>query len=1041
MNRSRWLLATLGGAGVVLALWGQDAGISDAQAQPAPIQGQPADLRAAAAQVLETYCIDCHGPDKQKGKIRFDALETIDSVDRPALFADAREAVQTQAMPPAKSAQPTRAQRELLQAYFADQLTGDEKKKLDEKLQRPESGNYTNHEDLFSGKYADLPGYTHDRRWLISEFIFEDKINRLLDYRGQRTIDGQTMNVVGDNGVNLSTRFGGQTLRQNITNPFLLPTTIGVRYYANESLTSGHLLTMISNARKIAGYMTAEETMRAHYPAMHRIMQADLQHRQTMRSRTQFLNDHIERLLTDLYQDRHADLLPAFVRATVDPPQDKERRETNLGLLDRYEAQDLNAIYLGLGQYTREGVSYEQVIEQCERDWFFAGVHEKRIHTRVSIMKVLHSNWDMSLIYEDVRKKNLRPPTYKPMNDAEMAVVRQALQKHRAKGDNYQQIIDKCLAQWESDFRAQHASAGSLDDAKLTDLVVELYARVFERGPTAEELRDNLALMRTYLAKLGTQASIAKLIESLILSSEMYYRSEFGQGEPDAHGRRMMSPRDASYALAYALTDSSPDAELVAAAESGRLNTREDYRREVLRMLSRRDQYTIIDETVQKANFSASITNQPIRKLRFFREFFGYPKAMSVFKDDARFGAGGIDGPVGRLVEEADLLVAYILEQDQHVFEELLTTDRFYVYHSGDNAAMQAASDRLRTIYDYFKNYDWQNFTQEQLYEHMPFIVKMQMRGTVFPDFQTNEKRQRDWVRSFKSTMASLELRFAKGQTNAIPYDELPMAYWHKGNATGRTGQVMRGEQVATFFNIDYRDWDYPTQQPAVIPNRRGMLTHPAWLIAHSLNTETDPVRRGKWVREKLLAGTIPDVPITVDAVVPEDPHKTLRQRLDKKTGEDYCWTCHQKMDPLGLPFEIYDDFGRYRTRERLEHAENLITPQKQAPHVEGVQLPLYKTLPVDARGEITGTGEATLDGQVDNAMDLAERLAKSRLVRQSIIRHAFRYFLGRNETLSDSKTLIDAEQAYLDSNGSFDAVIVSLLTSDSFIYRKSAED
>ena len=73
--------------------------------------------------------------------------------------------------------------------------------------------------------------------------------------------------------------------------------------------------------------------------------------------------------------------------------------------------------------------------------------------------------------------------------------------------------------------------------------------------------------------------------------------------------------------------------------------------------------------------------------------------------------------------------------------------------------------------------------------------------------------------------------------------------------------------------------------------------------------------------------------------------------------------------------------------------------------------------------------------------MELAERLAKSRRVRQSIIRHAFRYFMGRNERLSDSKTLIDAEQEYIGSHGSFDAVIVSLLTSDSFIYRKAIEN
>ncbi|MCA9070245.1 MAG: DUF1585 domain-containing protein, partial [Planctomycetaceae bacterium] len=50
---------------------------------------------------------------------------------------------------------------------------------------------------------------------------------------------------------------------------------------------------------------------------------------------------------------------------------------------------------------------------------------------------------------------------------------------------------------------------------------------------------------------------------------------------------------------------------------------------------------------------------------------------------------------------------------------------------------------------------------------------------------------------------------------------------------------------------------------------------------------------------------------------------------------------------------------------------------------------------------------------------------------------HAFRYFLGRNEMLSDSQTLMDADRAYVESGGSFQAVIVSLLTSDSFMYRK----
>ena len=144
-------------------------------------------------------------------------------------------------------------------------------------------------------------------------------------------------------------------------------------------------------------------------------------------------------------------------------------------------------------------------------------------------------------------------------------------------------------------------------------------------------------------------------------------------------------------------------------------------------------------------------------------------------------------------------------------------------------------------------------------------------------------------------------------------------------------------------------------------------------------------------------------------------------------------------MDPLGFPFETYDDFGRFRSVENLEHPDNVITEAKRGETNEfGASLPVYKTLPVDPRGVLKGTGDATLDGNVDDAFDLIDRLSTSVKVRQSIIRHAFRFFLGRNETLSDSRTLIDAEKAYVDSNGSFDELIVSLLTSDSFIYRKS---
>ena len=58
--------------------------------------------------------------------------------------------------------------------------------------------------------------------------------------------------------------------------------------------------------------------------------------------------------------------------------------------------------------------------------------------------------------------------------------------------------------------------------------------------------------------------------------------------------------------------------------------------------------------------------------------------------------------------------------------------------------------------------------------------------------------------------------------------------------------------------------------------------------------------------------------------------------------------------------------------------------------------------------------------------------------MRQVFVRHAFRYYLGRNETLADAKTLQDADRAYVASGGSFKALVVALLTSDSFLYRSA---
>ncbi len=207
-----------------------------------------------------------------------------------------------------------------------------------------------------------------------------------------------------------------------------------------------------------------------------------------------------------------------------------------------------------------------------------------------------------------------------------------------------------------------------------------------------------------------------------------------------------------------------------------------------------------------------------------------------------------------------------------------------------------------------------------------------------------------------------------------------------------------------------------PDRSLATAPEgqRLGILTHPSWLVSHSDAMDNHAVHRGKWIRERLLGGGIPDVPITVDAMLPDEPENTLRERM-RVTKESYCWTCHQKMDPLGLPFEMYNHAGLFRTTE------------------------LNK--PVDTTGEIIDSGDSELDGKVANAIEMIQRLSESERVEQVFVRHAFRFWMGRNETINDAPVLQDAYRAYRDNNGSMNAMLLSLLTSDAFLYRKVERD
>jgi hypothetical protein len=588
-------------------------------------------------------------------------------------------------------------------------------------------------------------------------------------------------------------------------------------------------------------------------------------------------------------------------------------------------------------------------------------------------------------------------------------------------------------AAFEAVVRKQEAPT----DEEIRAAVQTQFGLVLRRPATDAELREYHTLTRNAMKTAGNTEGLRQMLKAVLLESEFLYRMEFGAGKPDEFGRVPLAPREAAQAIAYALGDRGPDPQLLKAADSGKLTTKADYEREVRRLLADEKYFRgPVDPTLNGQDIVSHVTSHP-KLIRFFREFFGYPGALKVFKDKHRSGGyymapddHGHLGTLGWLVQEADEFVLWQVTRDRRVFERLLTEDKYFVYHNMDTESGKAQIATWKHAYYKLKDTPWKTKPDEVIAEHGKLLESTRIIHSGIP--------KADHHIALRQYMFWFQDTFGQGRT---PFTLGPFAhaYYYDHSPSYNLPPTPRRER---YWGIESREfdvakdapayWDYPVEQPFRIADRKGILTHPAWLIAFAANSATDPIRRGRWIREKLLAGVVPDIPINVDAKIPDDPPKSLRERVSKVTKPMACAKCHSRMNDLGYPFEQFDDFGRFRTLEQLEHPTNLIKAG------DGVMTAdVYKTKPIDPTGALTGTGDPKLDGPVKDSFELIDRLAKSDRVRQSIIRHAFRFFLGRNELPSDSETLINADNAYIKSGGSFKAVVVSLLTSDSFIYRR----
>lgn len=125
-------------------------------------------------------------------------------------------------------------------------------------------------------------------------------------------------------------------------------------------------------------------------------------------------------------------------------------------------------------------------------------------------------------------------------------------------------------------------------------------------------------------------------------------------------------------------------------------------------------------------------------------------------------------------------------------------------------------------------------------------------------------------------------------------------------------------QRLGQFYGLaggaDEKTWK---QVNAPDQGRAGLLTLGAFLVPHGLEHDTDIIRRGLFVREKLLCDELPAPPGDVNTFPPPpDGANTNRERLAAHSQEKTCAVCHRMMDPIGFALENFDSTGVYRAMD-----------------------------------------------------------------------------------------------------------------------------
>lgn len=177
---------------------------------------------------------------------------------------------------------------------------------------------------------------------------------------------------------------------------------------------------------------------------------------------------------------------------------------------------------------------------------------------------------------------------------------------------------------------------------------------------------------------------------------------------------------------------------------------------------------------------------------------------------------------------------------------------------------------------------------------------------------------------------------------------------------------------------------------------RSGVFTLPGLHAGRGDGLRSSVVDRGLWVLRRALCEEVGAPPAGVETVLTGSG--SAREALERHAADPSCAACHDRIDPLGLPWESYDLAGAWREQEG------------------GV--------PIEPAADLGAFG-----WQVDGALGLAGALSADARVRACYVRQWARYLHGGKV---DEALVQDVAAAFAVS-GEVQTMVLDLVASEAF--------